>query len=156
MTVADEATHSDHTHSPQCEQVKVKSRLSWRRLKSDSCLPADVVGLARGLQFQTVGSLFFFVRADGNDGLPPAFRTCRLIVRWAWAEQHAVAVFRRNLWGIWIKFHFQSQVFFLFFFTFTVIFKYIYISATLKKMKPIYLKHKRWSHGQLTVTWTIG
>lgn len=45
----------------------------------DGFPPADVVGLAGGLQFQTVGLLFFFVRADGDDGLTPAFRTCCLV-----------------------------------------------------------------------------
>lgn len=52
-------------------------------LKACCFLPADVVGLAGGLQFETVGSLFFFVRADGNDGLTPAFRTCCLVTKWA-------------------------------------------------------------------------
>lgn len=79
-------------------------------MKSGSCLPADVVGLARGLKLQTVGPLLFFVGADGNDGLPPALGTGRLIVGWARAEQHAVAVFGRNLGGRWTAFHFRSQI----------------------------------------------
>lgn len=61
-------------------------------------LPTDVVGLAGGLQLQTVGFLFLFVRADGDDGLTPALGTRGLIAERARAEQHAVAVFRRNLW----------------------------------------------------------
>lgn len=130
MPVANEATHSNCPHNVSKSKLSRDFHLfgkSWRRLESDSCLPADVVGLARGLQFQTVGSLLFFVRADRNDGLPPAFRACRLIVRGARAEQHAVAVFRRNLWGRWIKFPFQSRFFDLY--------SYILISAILKKTK---------------------
>lgn len=68
-------------------------------LKAFCFLPADVVGLADGLQFETVGFLFFFVRADRDDGLTPAFRTCRLVAKRARAEQHAIAVLRRNLRG---------------------------------------------------------
>lgn len=74
--------------------------------------PADVVGLARGLQFQTVGSQFFFVGADRDDGLPPSLRTGRLIIGWARAEQHAIAVFRRNLGEIGIKMCVHSRFFF--------------------------------------------
>ncbi len=67
--------------------------------KVDCFLPADVVGLAGGLQFETVGFLFFLVRADGDDGLTPAFRTRCLVAERAGAEQHAIAVLWRNLRG---------------------------------------------------------
>lgn len=60
-------------------------------------LPADVVGLAGGLQLETVGFLFFFIRADGDDGLTPAFRARCLVADRARAEQHAIAVLWRNL-----------------------------------------------------------
>lgn len=60
-------------------------------------LLADVVGLAGGLQFETVGFLLFFVGADGHDGLTPALRTSRLIAQRTRAEQHSIAVFWRNL-----------------------------------------------------------
>lgn len=65
--------------------------------QKSSFLPADVVGLAGGLQFETIGFLLFFIRADRDDGLTPALRACRLIADRAGAEQHAIAVLGRNL-----------------------------------------------------------
>lgn len=59
--------------------------------------PADVVGLARVLEGETVGSVFILVGADGNDGLSPAFGTGGLVAGWTGAEQHPVAVFGGNL-----------------------------------------------------------
>lgn len=64
---------------------------------SPSFLPADVVGLARVLEGETVGSVFILVGADGNDGLSPAFGTGRLVAGRTGAEQHPVAVFGGNL-----------------------------------------------------------
>lgn len=63
-----------------------------------SCFPpADVVGLAGSLQLQAVGFLLFLVRADGDDGLPPALGAGRLVAERARAEQHPVTVLRRHL-----------------------------------------------------------
>lgn len=80
-----------------CWLNQIKHRkINW---KINGLVPADVVGLAGGLQLQTVGFLFFFVGADWDDGLTSAFGTRCLVTEWARAEEHAVAVFGRNLWG---------------------------------------------------------
>ena len=82
-------TGTDSALFVTCALIKVISRYCF--------LPADVVGLAGGLQLQAVGFLFLLVRADWDDGLTPALGTRRLIADRARAEQHPVAVFGRNL-----------------------------------------------------------
>lgn len=66
-------------------------------LKVSVAPPADVVGLAGGLQLQTIGLQLLLVGADGHDGLAAALRTSGLVADGAGAEQHPVAVLRRDL-----------------------------------------------------------
>lgn len=61
--------------------------------------PADVVGLAEGLQLQTIGLQLLLVGADGHDGLAAALGASGLVADRAGAEQHPVAVLRRDLGG---------------------------------------------------------
>lgn len=60
-------------------------------------VPADVVGLAGGLQGETVGLLPVLIGADWYNGLAPALRAGRLIAGWTGTEQHPVAVLGRDL-----------------------------------------------------------
>lgn len=55
-------------------------------------VPADVVGLAGGLQGETVGLLPVLIGADWYNGLAPALGAGRLIAGWTGTEQHPVAV----------------------------------------------------------------
>lgn len=65
--------------------------------EAHAAVPADVVGLAGVLKRQAVWLIFVLVGADGDNGLPPALRTGRLIPRRTRAEQHPVAVLCWNL-----------------------------------------------------------
>lgn len=68
-------------------------------LKVTVAPPADVVGLAGGLQLQTVGLQLLLVGADWHDGLAAALGAGGLVADRAGAEQHPVAVLRRDLEG---------------------------------------------------------
>lgn len=68
-------------------------------LKVQVVPPADVVGLAGGLQLQAAGLQLLLVGADGHDGLAAPLGAGGLVADRAGAEQHPVAVLRGDLRG---------------------------------------------------------